>query len=202
MTAYNRETQVNIIIHFFIVPFIITIISSVGICIIHCNCSCKKERPKYRRPRIDNLRWAFGFFFVCVLVQCYTFFFAAAKLWENYLAFLSSSNVAVTLTITFAAYWLYFLFTIAAARSWILLVSGDWELFVGESFLIMLVVGSRYSMRYGLATSYRHSIVSRKDFPSSTKTSIVVTYCSSKKTSIVPSTSVKKTSVISQAVTI
>jgi hypothetical protein len=56
MTAYNRETQVNIIIHFFIVPFIITIISSIGICIIHCKCSCKKERPKYRRPRVNNLR--------------------------------------------------------------------------------------------------------------------------------------------------
>lgn len=56
MTAYNRDTQVNTIIHFFIVPFIITIMSSVGICLIHCNCSCKKERPKYRRPRVENLR--------------------------------------------------------------------------------------------------------------------------------------------------
>lgn len=59
MTAFNRDTQVNIIIHFFVVPFIITVISSVGICLIHCSCNCKKERPKYRRPRIDNLRWAF-----------------------------------------------------------------------------------------------------------------------------------------------
>ncbi|KAL7033862.1 hypothetical protein ACKWTF_007751 [Chironomus riparius] len=55
MTSYNRDSQVNTIIHFFIVPFIITIISSVGICIIHCNCSCKKERPKYRRPRVENI---------------------------------------------------------------------------------------------------------------------------------------------------
>ncbi|CRK97791.1 CLUMA_CG011170, isoform A, partial [Clunio marinus] len=51
MTSYNRDTQLNTIIHFFIVPFIITVISSIGICIIHCNCQCKKERPKYRRPR-------------------------------------------------------------------------------------------------------------------------------------------------------
>lgn len=56
MTSYNRDTQVNTIIHFFVVPFIITVISSIGICIIHCNCSCKKERPKYRRPRIENIR--------------------------------------------------------------------------------------------------------------------------------------------------
>lgn len=57
MTAYNRDTQVNTIIHFFIVPFIVTVISSIGICIIHCQCNCKKERPKYRRPRIENIRY-------------------------------------------------------------------------------------------------------------------------------------------------
>lgn len=56
MTSYNRDTQVNTIIHYFVVPFIITVMSSVGICVIHCNCSCKKERPKYRRPRIENIR--------------------------------------------------------------------------------------------------------------------------------------------------
>lgn len=54
-------------------------------------------------------------------------------------------------------------------------------------------------MRYGLQ-SYRHSIVSRKDFPTSKKTSIVI--ASKKAASIVPTTSFKKTSVISQAVTI
>lgn len=64
MTSYNRDTQVNTIIHFFVVPFIITVISSVGICVIHCNCSCKKERPKYRRPRIENIRQAFELFYL------------------------------------------------------------------------------------------------------------------------------------------
>lgn len=56
MTAYNRDTQVNTIIHFFVVPFIISIVASIGICAIHCSCSCKKERPKYRRPRVENIR--------------------------------------------------------------------------------------------------------------------------------------------------
>lgn len=56
MTSYNRDTQVNTIIHFFVVPFIISIVASIGICAIHCSCSCKKERPKYRRPRIENIR--------------------------------------------------------------------------------------------------------------------------------------------------
>lgn len=59
MTSYNRDDQVTTIIHFFIVPFIVSIIASVGLCVMHCNCSCKKERPKYRRPRVENLRWVF-----------------------------------------------------------------------------------------------------------------------------------------------
>lgn len=63
MTSFSRETQVNTIIHFFVVPFIVTILSSIGICMIHCSCSCKKERPKYRRPRVDNIRWALGWQF-------------------------------------------------------------------------------------------------------------------------------------------
>lgn len=60
MTSFSRETQINTIIHFFVVPFIVTILSSIGICMIHCSCSCKKERPKYRRPRVDNIRWVKG----------------------------------------------------------------------------------------------------------------------------------------------
>lgn len=57
MTSYNRDDQVTTIIHFFIVPFIVSIIASIGLCVMHCNCKCKKERPKYRRPRVENLRW-------------------------------------------------------------------------------------------------------------------------------------------------
>uniref|UniRef100_A0A182JGB9 Protein tipE n=1 Tax=Anopheles atroparvus TaxID=41427 RepID=A0A182JGB9_ANOAO len=59
MTAYNREDQVNTIIHFFVVPFIVTVVSSVLLCIMHCDCRCKKERRRHRhrhrRPRIENL---------------------------------------------------------------------------------------------------------------------------------------------------
>lgn len=62
MTSYNREDQVSMIINFFVVPFFITLISSIGLCIMHCDCRCKKEvhhRRKHRRrpiPRIENLR--------------------------------------------------------------------------------------------------------------------------------------------------
>lgn len=63
LTSYSRNDQVAMIIHFFVVPFIITVVASVGLCIMHCDCRCEKERPRprrgdrqYRRPRIDNLR--------------------------------------------------------------------------------------------------------------------------------------------------
>ncbi|XP_021707579.1 protein tipE [Aedes aegypti] len=58
MTSYNREEQVQTIIHFFVVPFIITVVSSVFLCVMHCDCRCKKERRRrhrHRRPRIENL---------------------------------------------------------------------------------------------------------------------------------------------------
>ncbi|KAI9579217.1 hypothetical protein GQX74_004689 [Glossina fuscipes] len=62
MTSYNHDDQVNMIIHFFAIPFVITMISSIALCVMHCDCRCKKDRshrrnrPQSRRPRIDNLR--------------------------------------------------------------------------------------------------------------------------------------------------
>lgn len=73
MTAYDRADQWSMIINFFFVPFVITVISSVGLCVMHCDCSCQKERSHRqrqreherdreneqhfcRRPRMDNLR--------------------------------------------------------------------------------------------------------------------------------------------------
>lgn len=63
LTSYDRGNQVSTIIHFFVVPFIITVISSIALCVMHCDCRCKKERnnrrrpPHRRRPRIENLRY-------------------------------------------------------------------------------------------------------------------------------------------------
>lgn len=76
MTAYNQADQWSMIINFFFVPFVITVISSMGLCFMHCDCSCQKEvnpqrqrqrdrerercehddRHFCRRPRLDNLR--------------------------------------------------------------------------------------------------------------------------------------------------
>lgn len=72
MTSYNRSDQWSMILNFFFVPFIITVISSIGLCVMHCDCSCRKEhghrqrqrereferdqRQFCRRARNDNLR--------------------------------------------------------------------------------------------------------------------------------------------------
>lgn len=74
MTSYKREDQVAMIIHFFVVPFFITLISSIGLCIMHCDCRCKKEihhrrRHHRRRPRIENLRLVLFFFIICNLYK-------------------------------------------------------------------------------------------------------------------------------------
>lgn len=74
MTSYDRADQWSMIVNFFFVPFVITVISSVGLCVMHCDCSCQKEKTRSRqrqrdrdrdkecerhfcrRPRLDNLR--------------------------------------------------------------------------------------------------------------------------------------------------
>lgn len=59
MTRYNRDDQIAIIFHFFALPFAICVVASIGLCILHCDCRCQKERirrQQYRRPRIGDLR--------------------------------------------------------------------------------------------------------------------------------------------------
>lgn len=51
MTAYNEAYQWSMIINFFFVPFVITVVSSVGLCFMHCDCSCQKERNPQQRQR-------------------------------------------------------------------------------------------------------------------------------------------------------
>lgn len=51
LTAYNQATQWSMIINFFFVPFVITVISSMGLCFMHCDCSCQKERTQQQRQR-------------------------------------------------------------------------------------------------------------------------------------------------------
>lgn len=54
MTHYDRNDQVEIIINYFAVPFVVTVVTSVVLCIMHCRCTGQPTR--IRRPRIENAR--------------------------------------------------------------------------------------------------------------------------------------------------
>lgn len=66
LSTYDRGSQISTIINFFVIPFIVTVVSSIGLCVMHCDCRCQREHrrsgrrppPSRRRPRIENLRWA------------------------------------------------------------------------------------------------------------------------------------------------
>lgn len=57
LTHYERDEQVAIIIHYFAVPFVITLATSVALCVMHCDCRCHPtgRHPRTRRPRLHNL---------------------------------------------------------------------------------------------------------------------------------------------------
>ncbi|KAL6438895.1 hypothetical protein ACFW04_003746 [Cataglyphis niger] len=47
MANYNREAQITIIMHFFAAPFVVTLATSVALCVMHCDCRCT---PPPRHP--------------------------------------------------------------------------------------------------------------------------------------------------------
>lgn len=60
LTHYNRDEQVAIIIHYFAVPFVITLATSTALCVMHCDCRCHaatRHKRDGRRPRIQELRY-------------------------------------------------------------------------------------------------------------------------------------------------
>lgn len=60
LTHYNRDEQVAIIIHYFAVPFVITLATSAALCVMHCDCRCqtatRHQKRDGRRPRMQELR--------------------------------------------------------------------------------------------------------------------------------------------------
>jgi hypothetical protein len=46
---YNREEHVHVIIHYFAVPFIVTLATSIVLCVMYCDCRCGNTRPRRRR---------------------------------------------------------------------------------------------------------------------------------------------------------
>ncbi|XP_046752032.1 protein tipE [Diprion similis] len=59
MADYNREAQIATIMHFFAAPFVVTLATSVALCVMHCDCRCaappRHPQRTMRRPRIDDL---------------------------------------------------------------------------------------------------------------------------------------------------
>lgn len=51
MTSYDRDRQVAVILHFFAVPFVVTLAASALLCAMHCDCSCNDGRDRRRRRR-------------------------------------------------------------------------------------------------------------------------------------------------------
>lgn len=51
MADYSRETQVATIMHFFAAPFVVTLATSVALCVMHCDCRCSVPSP--RQPPRD-----------------------------------------------------------------------------------------------------------------------------------------------------
>ncbi|XP_048513474.1 uncharacterized protein LOC105684894 isoform X2 [Athalia rosae] len=60
MADYNREAQIATIMHFFAAPFVVTLATSVALCVMHCDCRCaappRQTHRNMRRPRLDDLR--------------------------------------------------------------------------------------------------------------------------------------------------
>ncbi|XP_033221435.1 uncharacterized protein LOC117175797 [Belonocnema kinseyi] len=60
MADYNHEAQVATIMHFFAAPFVVTLATSVALCVMHCDCRCSASLPRQppggmRRPRPNDL---------------------------------------------------------------------------------------------------------------------------------------------------
>ncbi|XP_014242825.1 protein tipE [Cimex lectularius] len=53
MRHYDRDRQVEVIIHYFAIPFVVTVVTSVVLCVMHCDCR-RSQAPAIRRTRIQD----------------------------------------------------------------------------------------------------------------------------------------------------
>ncbi|XP_073982572.1 tipE homolog 1 phospholipid transfer protein isoform X2 [Rhodnius prolixus] len=53
MRHYNRDRQVEVIINYFAIPFVITVVTSVVLCVMHCDCR-RSQVPVLRRTKIHD----------------------------------------------------------------------------------------------------------------------------------------------------
>lgn len=62
MTHYDRDRQVEVIINYFAIPFIITLVTSIVLCVMHCDCRCSTHHHtarNFRRSRVEDARSVF-----------------------------------------------------------------------------------------------------------------------------------------------
>lgn len=69
MTKYDRDSQVEVIINFFAIPFVVTVVTSVVLCVMHCDCRCAPPQPyhhdrPFRRSRVEDARYALHYTFL------------------------------------------------------------------------------------------------------------------------------------------
>ncbi|XP_043279395.1 protein tipE isoform X1 [Venturia canescens] len=59
MANYNREAQVETIMHFLAAPFVVTLATGVALCVMHCDCRCAPPPGHHsrgmRRHRMNDL---------------------------------------------------------------------------------------------------------------------------------------------------
>ncbi|KAG8292524.1 Na+ channel auxiliary subunit TipE [Homalodisca vitripennis] len=55
MTKYDRDSQVEVIINYFAIPFVLTVVTSVVLCVMHCDCRQHPHPPRgFRRSRVED----------------------------------------------------------------------------------------------------------------------------------------------------
>lgn len=48
LTHYARDDQVAVIVHYFAIPFVLTVVTAVILCVMHCDCRCDEESTRRR----------------------------------------------------------------------------------------------------------------------------------------------------------
>ena len=48
MSHYERAEHISVIVHFFAVPFVVTLATSVVLCVMYCDCRCSNDHGRHR----------------------------------------------------------------------------------------------------------------------------------------------------------
>ncbi|XP_067013189.2 protein tipE [Anabrus simplex] len=83
LTHYDRDRHVTVILHYFAVPFVVTLASSVVLCVMYCDCRCSsgrdRRRRQCRRSAVEDARYYykviahFGEYYLCSLLLLFVY---------------------------------------------------------------------------------------------------------------------------------